>query len=131
MTIYLYVKTHRVTGLKYFGMTRKDDPYKYKGSGKKWKRHIRKHGYDVTTDIVGMFENIEEASDFALRFSKENNIVESNEWANLIPEDVIGVPPPMAGEKNYFFGRDLLEKKIRIMENLFQKHKKKNLDKAT
>lgn len=85
--ITLYVKTHRQTGLKYFGKTTRDDPYRYKGSGTYWKLHIKKHGYDVETEIVGAFENIDEAVEFALRFSKENNIVESEKWANLQEEN--------------------------------------------
>ena len=61
--ITLYVKTHRVTGLKYFGKTVKPDPYRYRGSGTYWLRHLRKHGYDVETKIVGTFENEYEASE--------------------------------------------------------------------
>lgn len=83
MKIILYVKTHNITGLKYFGKTTRKDPQKYQGSGKYWKRHIEKHGYDVTTEIVGEFYSIEEAETFALKFSEENNIIESNTWANL------------------------------------------------
>ena len=50
MTIYyLYVKTHRITGLKYLGKT-KQDPYKYRGSGVYWTSHIKKHGYLVDAD---------------------------------------------------------------------------------
>ena len=87
MTIYLYIKTHRVTGLKYFGFTRQDDPYKYKGSGIYWKSHIKKYGNDADTEIVGIFYNIDDAEKVALKFSKDNNIVESNEWANLMEEN--------------------------------------------
>ena len=50
--IYLYIKTHNKTGLKYLGKTTKKDQHKYKGSGKYWLKHIRKHGYDVTTEII-------------------------------------------------------------------------------
>lgn len=44
MIIYLYVKRHKVTGMKYFGKTVKKDPYKYNGSGLYWVRHIKKYG---------------------------------------------------------------------------------------
>jgi len=47
----IYVKTHNKTGLKYLGKT-KQDPLKYRGSGIKWRDHISKHGYDVTTEII-------------------------------------------------------------------------------
>ena len=85
-TIYLYIKTHKDTGLKYFGKTIKSDYEKYRGSGTYWKNHIAKHGYNVTTEIVFQSENIEEVEEFALAFSKENDIVESKEWANLTLE---------------------------------------------
>jgi len=31
-------------------MTSANDPHKYKGSGKHWKRHIRIHGYKVVAN---------------------------------------------------------------------------------
>jgi len=49
--IYLYVKIHKLTNLKYLGKTIKD-PFKYKGSGKYWLKHIRKHGNNVDTFIL-------------------------------------------------------------------------------
>jgi len=52
MPIYLYVKTHNQTGLKYLDKTISSDPHLYQGSGTVWKRHIKKHGYDVTTEIL-------------------------------------------------------------------------------
>ena len=59
MTIYhLYIKTHNKTGLKYLGKT-SYDPFKYKGSGTYWKRHIKKHGDDVITEILGSYETKE------------------------------------------------------------------------
>jgi hypothetical protein len=83
MKIYLYIKQHNKTKLKYFGKTI-HDPYSYKGSGKYWKKHIKKHGNDeVTTLNVWQFDNIDKCTQFALNFSRENNIVESTEWANL------------------------------------------------
>ena len=91
--LYLYVKTHRQTRLKYFGKTTRHDPHSYRGSGKHWRRHIKKHGYDVETEIVGEFENLEEGMKYALKFSKENNIIESDEWANLILENGLDGKP--------------------------------------
>ena len=75
-SIYLYVKQHSVTGLRYFGKTAQD-PYRYKGSGKHWLRHIKSHG-------------VEQAHQFAIAFSESNNIVSSPDWANLIIEDAFG-----------------------------------------
>jgi hypothetical protein len=84
--IYLYIKTHRVTGLKYFGKTVRD-PLTYRGSGLLWRRHIAKHGNDVDTEIIGQFESQEECTEVALKFSLDNNIVESDQWANLRMEN--------------------------------------------
>lgn len=87
---YLYIKTHNVTGLKYFGKTVSKDPYSYKGSGVYWRRHIKNHGYDVTTEILGFYTDRDECLKAALDFSIKNNIVESKEWANLINETLDG-----------------------------------------
>lgn len=87
--ITLYIKTHRITGLKYFGKTMKENPISYAGSGKYWLLHLRKHGHNFKTEIVGRYENVEEATKIALAFSKYNNIVESDEWANLIEENAL------------------------------------------
>jgi hypothetical protein len=83
--IYLYIKTHNITGLKYLGKTIKD-PYDYKGSGKYWKRHIEKYGYNVTTQILLATESKQDLIDTGIFFSKIWNIVKSNEWANLREE---------------------------------------------
>jgi hypothetical protein len=84
---YLYVKTHNKTGLKYFGKTTKSNPNSYWGSGKHWLRHLKKHGNDVTTEIIGFFTNREECVKVAIEFSESNRIVESKEWSNMRPEN--------------------------------------------
>lgn len=91
--IYLYVKQQEITGLKYFGMTTRN-PFEYRGSGKYWLRHIRKYGlYNIKTLNVWGFDDINLCKDFALKFSVENNIVDSMEWANLISENALpGMP---------------------------------------
>lgn len=91
MTIYfkptwLYIKQHNKTGLKYFGKTTRD-PHNYYGSGTRWLKHLKKHGYDVSTIWCHLFMTAESISEYALKFSAEHNIVESREWANLRPED--------------------------------------------
>jgi hypothetical protein len=83
--IYLYIKTHNITKLKYLGKTEKD-PFSYTGSGKYWLRHIKKHGNDVSTQIIYQTEDLQEFRRVALEYSKKYNIVESKEWANLIEE---------------------------------------------
>lgn len=84
--IYLYLKIHNVTGLKYLGKTTQD-PYKYMGSGKIWKAHLRKHGFDVSTVILFQTEDKNLFREVALQYSREFDIVSSPEWANLTEEE--------------------------------------------
>lgn len=87
MSIYLYVKQHSITGLKYFGKT-KLDPTKYVGSGSYWKSHIKKHGKQfVETLDVWEFSDQQLCTNFAVKYSIDNDIVISKTWANLIIED--------------------------------------------
>lgn len=92
---YLYVKQHTVTGKLYFGKTTKYDPNKYLGSGKYWKNHIKKHGAEhvITKWVSEPFTDKEELVEFALSFSELYDIVESQEWANLKPENGIDGNP--------------------------------------
>jgi hypothetical protein len=85
MAIYLYVKTHNITGLKYLGKTTQD-PFVYKGSGKRWKAHIAKHGYNVTTEIIGVYQSNGDLAFVGKQLSEKWDIVNSSEWANLKPE---------------------------------------------
>jgi hypothetical protein len=95
MTIYLYMKTHNKTGLKYLGKTIRD-PFVYKGSGTIWLSHIKKHGYDITTEILKICETNEEIKEWGLYYSELWNIVNDRDergnktWANLKPEEGTG-----------------------------------------
>lgn len=93
MTIYyLYVKTHKITGLKYLGQT-KQDPFKYSGSGKYWKLHLAKHGTDHTTEILKECRTKDDLRNYGSHYSNLWNIVDSEEWANLMPELGDGASP--------------------------------------
>ena len=109
MTIYLYKKTHNKTGLKYLGKTVRD-PYTYKGSGTVWVPHIIEHGYDVTTEILKECNSQEELIYWGKYYSNMWNIVESKDWANLIPENGggPGAPPGVdhTGKKNPMYGKN-------------------------
>lgn len=94
---YLYVKTHNQTGLKYFGKTTKD-PMSYPGSGKYWTRHLKTHGSDVTTEIIGYYTDIHLCQEAAEKFSSDNDIVNSSLYANLKPETGID-----GGDTSEFF----------------------------
>ena len=84
--IYLYLKIHNKTGMKYLGKTISNEPDKYLGSGKLWKRHISKHGYDVKTTILLASEDPADIKETGLFFSKLFGIVKSKEFANLMEE---------------------------------------------
>src|ERR1017187_1686693 len=96
MIYYLYIKQHNQTFLKYLGQTTRD-PYKYSGSGAYWKDHLRVHSKDISTYIIGTYETKELLKEAGLFYSKLWNIVTSNEWANLQPEDGMGFA---SGENN-------------------------------
>lgn len=83
---YLYIKTHNKTKMKYLGKTSSKNPYSYRGSGKYWKNHIKKHGYDVTTTILLCSKCEKEISETGLFFSNLFNVANSKEWANLKEE---------------------------------------------
>lgn len=102
MTIYfpptfLYIKKHNKTGLKYFGRTTSNDPVAYQGSGNYWRRHLKKHGNDVSTLWYQLYNDKEIIQEEALAFSRSHNIIESNEWANLMLED--GINGSVSGRK--------------------------------
>jgi hypothetical protein len=84
---YLYIKQHKLTGVKYFGKTTRSEKFlleKYLGSGKKWIDHINKNGTQfVDTIWYRLFETKDELVEFACMFSQHFDITNSNEWANL------------------------------------------------
>jgi hypothetical protein len=91
--VYLYVKTHNKTGLKYFGKTTRKDFEKYLGSGKYWRRHLAVHGKDFTTELIASFNLEHECCEFAIKFSIDNDIVNSTNWANLKEENGLDGSP--------------------------------------
>ncbi len=102
---YLCIKTHTITGLKYFCKTTKQNYHGYAGSGKYWTSHLKIHGRKYTTEVLGYFTNREECQRVATAFSIENNIVgavDANNkkiWANQITEN--GLDGGATGRKNY------------------------------
>jgi hypothetical protein len=84
---YLYIKTSPL-GLKYLGKTTKD-PFNYMGSGKIWKRHLKKHNLtrdDIETEIVFETIDVDELIKKGIELSNLYNVVESKIWANLREE---------------------------------------------
>lgn len=105
--IYLYVKTHNKTGLKYLGKTIQN-PFKYLGSGKYWKLHLDKHGKDISTEILLVTQDENELHETALFFSKLWNVAKSDLWANLCEEDGYGHSHLYGGK----IQSDLMKKRI-------------------
>jgi hypothetical protein len=134
--IYLYLKEHKQTGMKYLGQTKRD-PFKYKGSGKYWRRHIKAHGNDVTTTILGEYSNNEELRKAGEYYSQLWDIVDSDEWANLRPETGDGGGDPRlceayqtkwkegvfgrSGENNPNFGRTMSDENKKAMREGWEK----------
>lgn len=85
----LMIKTHNITGLKYLCYTRKSgDAYdQYNGSGKYWLRHLKEHGKNVTSELLFQTDDIELFRTTAREYSRQLNVIESSEWANLKLEE--------------------------------------------
>ena len=116
-TIYLYLKTHNKTGLKYLGKT-VQDPYVYQGSGKIWKYHIKKHGYDVTTEILLETNDEVELRDIGMYYSDMWNIVESPAFANLKSEEGDGGAMVWSKESKEKLSKTLTGRKKANTENM-------------
>jgi hypothetical protein len=98
MNIYLYVKTHNKTGLKYLGKTTKN-PYTYLGSGVDWKIHLKEHGEEHSTLVIQECQTNQELNKWGRYYSNLWNVSESLEWANLIPETGGGHCSPESSKK--------------------------------
>lgn len=124
IVFYLY---HKISskGLNYLGITHKN-PYKYWGSGVYWKKHLKAHNVkinEIQTLILFETTNYYELCERGRYYSELYDIVNSDEWANLIPEtgekSVLGMKHSeetkkkiseihkgrFCGEKNPMFGK--------------------------
>ena len=140
MTIYLYVKTHNKTGLKYLGKTESKDPHKYRGSGKRWTYHIKKHGYDVTTEILKECATAQEVTEWGIYYSKLWDIVNSTMWANLTLEQGSGGSinkgkkfGPLSDEHKSKISHKLkgISRSIEFKNKISESHKGKTLSSET
>jgi NUMOD3 motif len=110
----LLVMQHNITGLKYFCKTSLlDRIQRYKGSGTRWLNHLGVHGKDITVGIMGLYTDKQRCLEVAKKFSADNDIVNSDEWANLVEETGMK-GASMKGERNPFYGKkhtpEVLEK---------------------
>ena len=83
------IKEHVDTGLKYLCYTRSEGSTyaNYKGSGTLWKRHLKKYGDNITTELIFETADKELFKKTAIEYSQKWNIVESDDWANLKIEE--------------------------------------------
>lgn len=120
MIIYLYIKQHNITGLKYLGKTTAKNPHTYPGSGTYWRSHLNVHGYNYTTEILRECNSKEEVKEWGSYYSKLWDVVKSPDWANLKPEEgdgggLKGEMNPRYGKPGTFLGRkhsDVTKKKM-------------------
>jgi hypothetical protein len=82
----LMIKTHNKTGLKYLCITNKDDWDKYTGSGVKWRKHLEKHGIDISTELLYESEDYVSFVAECVYYSVLYDVAISDEFANVIPE---------------------------------------------
>jgi len=110
--LYLMVKTHSLTGMRYLckRVTTSDSKaISYLGSGTRWNNHLKVHGKHINTEILVKYDldRIEEFSKLCIDYSNKFDIVKSSDWANLIVET--GKPGTKIGEycgsKGTFFGK--------------------------
>lgn len=112
---FLYIKKHKKTGLSYFGKCVGRSPEKYVGSGTHWKRHIAKHGKEHIENVwYCLFTCKDQIREFALNFSKINNITKSKDWANLIEENGISFYHKVRSTKGIKRGPMKEETKIKL-----------------
>lgn len=116
----LYIKQCPHCGMKYFGKSVSKTIENYRGSGKHWTRHLNKHKVDPIHLWNSEWYYDTSITRFALRFSRMNKIVKSNEWANLMEENGVDGgwshvnsstetatkrSKTMMGKNNHFYGK--------------------------
>lgn len=129
MKLYLLLKEHNITGLKYLCKRTAhsfDECIKYKGSGKYWKNHITKHGNDVKTTCLFVTEDKKQFKKIAIKYSVEWNIIDSKEWANLCNEEGQGgntVVDSKLHSKKTSFGIKNSKNYLKLLEHLKKQSK--------
>jgi hypothetical protein len=100
-THYLMIKTHRFTNLKYLCKKSTNDVkrcFTYLGSGTYWKKHLKKHGNFIETEIIAVCNTKQELKELGIFWSKKLDVVNSDKFANLVMEKGDG-GPTMLGRK--------------------------------
>jgi hypothetical protein len=84
----LMIKKHMLVGIKYLCKTVREDHNAYSGSGTRWNNILNKYGKDhVRTRVIFTTHSKSEFKRVGLLLSEQWDIVDSNDWANLVPEN--------------------------------------------
>lgn len=84
---YIYVKESPL-GLLYLGKT-EQNPYKYKGSGKQWRRHLKDNNLSadqIKTYVLYETTSKEDLEALCRIYSDLLNVAKDNKWANMKKE---------------------------------------------
>jgi hypothetical protein len=125
------IKTHRITGLKYLCVTSKNNHDLYKGSGIYWKNHIRKYGNNIETDLLLETDDLEELRKKGIEYSAKYDVVESEEWANLIPETGYHKDKTRNGWFGWYNNltpEEISKRNENISKKVIERYKKTNMD---
>lgn len=126
MTIYLLIKEHVDTGMKYLCKhvaSSFSDCETYTGSGVYWKKHLKKHGNHVKTTCLFVTDDKEKFRKIAKKYSLEYDVVNSKQWANLCDEEGQGgntvVDKKNHGDKTKrgLHRPEVREKHLKFLEN--------------
>jgi hypothetical protein len=74
-------------GIKYLCVTKRTDFDIYKGSGRSWNEHLNQIGHDITTQVLFETQCPDKLSEVGIYYSNLYDVVNSDEWANLIKEE--------------------------------------------
>ena len=84
----LMIKKHMLVGIKYLCKTIRENHDAYSGSGTRWNNILNKYGKDhVRTRVIFTTHSKSEFKRVGLLLSEQWDIVDSNDWANLVPEN--------------------------------------------
>lgn len=89
----------------------KKDPYQYKGSGTKWKELLLKSKSKIITIILGEYSNRDELKSAGLRYSKQFDVVNNNQWCNLVNESGAGSPTKEESPREFIKNKTKIDEK--------------------
>lgn len=133
---FIYITTNMCDGKKYLGQKKFDDKWEnYLGSGKVFKKAIKKYGKDnFIRNIVDIAYSAEELNQKEYQYSILLNVVESNDFYNLVygggatpgykfsEEQKHRISEAMCGEKHHNYGKHLSnETKRKISEKAMER----------